>query len=166
MKKLFILLIGASLLYSCSTSTSSNKETKPVTDGSDIGVLTDIQQNQWVKAYLEQDTVLLDKILHERYQLIDDNGDRYTKQDELTYISSYPASYSTQEYEILEIDLIENGSAIVIAKATLKGEDGAEAYITTYTSSTTFVKMDGQWSAINSHVSGVKEERFPIVEGN
>lgn len=151
-------------MWGCNTS-STNLNTV-VTNENDLNVLADIQKNQWVKAYMEQDTILLDKLLHKDYQLIDDNGDRYTKKDELTYISNYPASYSSQEFEIIEIDLIENGSAVVLAKSTLKGEEGAEAYITNYVSSTSFVKQEGKWVAINSHVSGVKEERFPIVNEN
>lgn len=157
MKKIFIVL-GALFFFSC----SADKGQK-VVDANDLGELTDIQKNQWVKAYMEQDTVLLDELLHEYYQLIDDNGDRYTKKDELDYISNYPPSYSSQEFEILEIDIVDNGSAVVLAKATIKGSDDVEAYITTYTSSTSFVKLNDKWKAISSHVSGVKEEKFPMA---
>ncbi len=145
-------------MFSCSVDTNQK-----IVDANDLSELTDIQKNQWVKAYLEQDTALLNVLLHERYQLIDDNGDKYTKQDEMTYVSNYPPSYSSQEFEILEIDIIEMGAAVVLAKSTLKGTDGSEAYITTYTSSTSFVKISDQWQAINCHVSGVKEERFPMA---
>ncbi len=157
MKNLYLITLSLCIL-SCTTSPNQ------IVDANDLEKLTDIQKNQLVKAYLEQDSVLLDKLLHEDYQLIDDNGDRYTKGDELTYVSNYPPSYSSQEFEILEIDIIDNGSAVVIAKATLKGMDGEDAYITTYTISTSYVKIDGLWSAINSHVSGVNEERFPMAK--
>lgn len=159
MKKLFVFAIVLSLI-SCNTSP---KPIQSVVDSGDMDKLKDIQKNQLVKAYLEQDSVLLDELLHKDYQLIDDNGDRYSKTDEVTYVTNYPASYSSQEFEILEIDIVENGTAVVIAKATLKGTDGQEAYITSYTSSSTFVKIEGKWQAINSHVSGVKEERFPMA---
>lgn len=157
MRKLFGALI---ILATFSCSVDSNQK---IVDANDLSELTDIQKNQWVKAYLEQDTALLNGLLHEKYQLIDDNGDKYTKQDEMTYVSNYPPSYSSQEFEILEIDIIDMGAAVVLAKATLKGTDSDEAYITTYTSSTSFVKINDQWQAINSHVSGVKEERFPMA---
>ena len=162
MKSVFILL-SVGMILSCSTPTNQNST---ITDASDIDELKEIQQNLWVKAYSEQDTALLSQILHADYQLIDDNGDWYTKQDELALLSSYPPSYTSQEFEIIEIDLIGNGTAIVLAKATLKGADEAEAYITTYVTSTTFVKLSDTWSALNSHVSGVREERFPMAETN
>ncbi|WP_462249473.1 nuclear transport factor 2 family protein [Ekhidna sp.] len=157
MKKIFIIAIAFSV-FSCSVEPS-----RSIVDGSDLEVLSDIQKNQWVRAYLNQDTVLLNQLLHEYYHLVDDNGDKYTKEDEMTYISNYAPSYSSHEYEIIEISLIDTGAASVIAKATLKGTDGAEAYITTYVSSTAFVKVDGNWQAISCHVSGVKEERFPMA---
>lgn len=162
MKKLFVFAIVLSVI-SCTTSP---KSVQNVVDSGDMDELTNIQKNQFVKAYLEQDSILLEGLLHDDYQLIDDNGDRYNKQDEVTYVTNYPASYSSQEYEILEIDIAQNGAAVVIAKATLKGTEGQEAYITTYTSSSTFVKMEGRWQAINTHVSGVKEERFPMAPTN
>ncbi|MEO9869641.1 nuclear transport factor 2 family protein [Ekhidna sp.] len=144
--------------WGCTSGVKQN-----IVDANDLEVLTDIQKTQWVKAYLEQDTVLLDKLLHEHFQLIDDNGDRYTKQDELSYVGKYGPSYNSLEFQILEVDIVEIGSAVVLAKGTMKGLEGDEAYITTYTSSTSFVKIDKQWKALNSHVSGVKEERFPMA---
>ena len=45
-----------------------------------------LKEVEWPKAYYEQDTMLLDRILAEEFQMIDANGNSFTKQDELDYI--------------------------------------------------------------------------------
>ena len=117
----------------------------------------------WGKAYGEQDTILLNQLLHEDFQLIDDNGDTYSKEDELTYVGQYGPSYDEFEFSISRLELFDNGTAVVFGTGTMKGVNGAEAYITTYKSSNVLIKVGDQWQAINSHVSGVKEETFPMA---
>ena len=40
----------------------------------------------WNQAYRTQDVELLDRLLHDGFQMIDADGNRTTKQDELAYI--------------------------------------------------------------------------------
>ena len=42
-----------------------------------------LKEVQWSAAYRGQDTVLLDRILHEDFQLIDAEGNVFSKADEL-----------------------------------------------------------------------------------
>lgn len=157
--KYFLILMISAILMSCTTP-----ETNPiiVTD-EDEEVLREFKTVLWPKAYAEQDTALLNSMLHEEFELVDDNGDKYTKADELEYISNYGPTYDEFDFEITRLDIFENGTAVISGTGTMKGVDGAEAYITTYKSSNVVVKVEGQWKAINSHVSGVKEERFPMA---
>ncbi|WP_420318879.1 nuclear transport factor 2 family protein [Ekhidna sp.] len=150
----FLLLIGA-----CS-SPGTNQAV--ITD-QDEDILREFKTVLWPKAYNEQDTALLNRLLHDKFQMMDDNGDSFSKTDEIEYISDYAPSHDEFNYEITRLDLFDNGTAVVSGTGTMKGVEGAEAYITTYKSSNVLVKQNGQWKAISSHVSGVKEERFPMA---
>lgn len=159
--KYFLMILLAVAITSCTTPA-----TNPVviTDN-DEATLREFKTVLWPKAYGEQDTVLLDQLLHDDFQMIDDNGDSYTKVDEMEYISNYGPSYDEFEYEITRLDIFENGTAVISGTGTMKGVEAGEAYITKYKSSNSLVKVDGEWKAISSHVSGVKEERFPMAPG-
>ncbi len=152
------------LLLSCS-SPSATPEIAVVNEN-DASVVKDIQMIQWQKAYDEQDTVLLGKIFHDKFQLVDDNGDTYSKSDEMAYVANYGPTYDEFDFEIININLLANGTATIFGKGTMKGTDSGEAYITNYKVTNVFVKENGQWQAISSHVSGVKEERFPMAPAN
>ncbi|WP_424964291.1 nuclear transport factor 2 family protein [Ekhidna sp.] len=158
MKYLLTLTI-AGLLFGCTTPT-----TNPVviTDD-DEETLREFKTVLWPKAYAEQDTALLNQLLHEDFQLIDDNGDKYSKEDELAYIAEYGTTYDEFDFEITRLDIFDNGTAVVSGTGTMKGVNGSEAYITKYQSSNVLIKVEGVWKAINSHVSGVKEETFPMA---
>ncbi|MEP1032312.1 nuclear transport factor 2 family protein [Ekhidna sp.] len=158
MKYLLLGLLGV-VMISC---TAPTEKSVVITDN-DEAILREFKTVLWPKAYGQQDTVLLNELLHEDFQMIDDNGDSYTKSDELTYIANYGPSYDDFDFEIIRLDIFDNGTAIVSGVGTMKGVEAGEAYITKYKSSNVLVKIDGRWKAISSHVSGVKEERFPMA---
>lgn len=148
------LLVIAIILLSCTTPSPN------VINSEDEQILRNLKTSLWPKAYNEQDTALLNRILHDDFQLIDDNGDTYSKKDEMEYVANYGPSYSSFDFEITRLDVFDNGTAMITGKGVMKGLDDQGAYVTTYTSSNTFIKVEEDWKAINSHVSGVKEERF------
>lgn len=155
-------LLTLSIVYILAGCTTPATNPVVITD-QDEETLREFKTVLWPKAYREQDTVLLDQLLHEEFEMVDDNGDKYTKADELEYIANYGPSYDEFDFEITRLDIFENGTAVISGTGTMKGIDGGEAYITKYKSSNVLVKVDGKWKAINSHVSGVKEERFPMA---
>ncbi|WP_370086766.1 nuclear transport factor 2 family protein [Ekhidna sp.] len=157
--KYYLLILAAVVAASCTTSSTN---AVVITDD-DEATLREFKTVFWPKAYAEQDTMLLNQLLHDDFQMIDDNGDSYTKADEMEYISNYGPSYNEFDYEITRLDIFENGTAVISGTGTMKGVEGAEAYITKYKSSNSLVKVNGKWKAISSHVSGVKEERFPMA---
>lgn len=164
MKSVIYLLIGFTIMVSCNQPTASSPTS--IINENDEEVLRNLKTVLWPKAYGEQDTVLLDQILHEDFELVDDNGDTYSKEDELEYISNYGPSYTEFEFRVERVDIFDNGTAMVSGKGIMKGENSDGTYITTYKSSNTLIKVDGQWKAINSHVSGVKEETFADAPSN
>ena len=130
----------------------------------DDQIIQEIVTNLLPSAYSEQDTSVLNILLHTSYRLIDDNGDVYTKTDELTYAASYGPSYSEFDYAVQQVELFPSGTGLVLGKCTLKGSnDDGSVYVTTYTSSDVLVKEGGKWQVIHGHVSGVKEEVYPAA---
>lgn len=139
MKKLFfVLLIVPSLLVSNQVSAS------------DEDILRDIKTRLWPKAYRTQDTALLDSILHESFQMTDDQGGQSDREKELHWIQTNQWDPGTFKYVIERLDIYDGKTAVV------SGQGVAQNY--TYRSSNFFIKQDGAWKAVASHVSGYKEK--------
>ena len=103
----------------------------------------------WPTAYRTQDVGLLDRLLHDSFEMISADGERSTKQDELEYIRNNAWDPGSFEYRIERLD-IYGGSTAIIA-----GRGVTDTY--SYRSSNVLIKENGEWRAIASHVSGVKE---------
>lgn len=127
--------------------------------GEDEAALRQLKQVQWPRAYREQDTVLLDRLLATEFQLIDAGGEVTNKRDELNYIKAHKPSYTSFAYTIERLDIFENGTAIVSGTGLIGGTDKTgKPYQTTYKSSNVLIKRARRWQAISSHVSGVKRQ--------
>lgn len=114
----------------------------------DYDVLRNFKTVLWPQAYRTQDVELLDRLLHDSFEMIDGEGNRSTKKDELEYVSKAIWDPGSFEYRIERLQIYQ-GSFAVIA-----GTGVAETY--TYKSSNFLVKENGAWRAIASHVSGRK----------
>ena len=103
----------------------------------------------WPKAYRTQDVTLLDELLHDTFEMIDDEVNRSTKQKELEFIAKNKWDPGNFEYRIERLQIYQDTFAVT------DGTGIADAY--TYKSSNFLIKENGRWRAIASHVSGVKE---------
>ena len=112
----------------------------------DYEVLRHFKTVLWPQAYRTQDVELLDRLLHDSFEMIDDEGNRSTKKKELERIRKTKWDPGSFEYRIERLQIYQ-GSFAVIA-----GTGIAETY--TYKSSNFLIKEDGVWRAIASHVSG------------
>ncbi|KAA0224332.1 nuclear transport factor 2 family protein [candidate division KSB1 bacterium] len=128
----------------------------------DEATLRHLKEVLWPRAYAEQDVKLLDSILAPEFCRIDAAGNWSTKNDELEYISKNKPKYDSLVFSIKRLDVFENGTAIVAGEGTVKGQDEAGPYAMTYQSTNVLIKRNGAWTAISSHVSGVK--RTPAQE--
>jgi hypothetical protein len=115
----------------------------------DEATLREIKTALWQQAYRKQDTALLDQILHESFQMVDNEGNRSTKAKELEWVASNSWDPGEFEYRIERLDIYQGRLAIV------EGMGLASNY--TYHSSNVLIKEDGRWQAVASHVSGFKE---------
>jgi len=119
-----------------------------VTLADDYEELRNFKTVLWPQAYRMQDVDLLDRLLHESFEMIDDEGNRSTKKKELEYISNNQWDPGTFEYRIERLQIYQGSFAVI------DGTGVAESY--TYKSSNFLIKENGVWRAIASHVSGYR----------
>lgn len=124
---------------------------------SDEETLRYLKEIEWAKAYREQDTKLLDRILADEFQMIDNEGNWSNKKDEIEYISKNKPSYASFRFEIKRLEIFENGTAVVAGTGHITGKDNDGEYKVVYQSSNILIKRSGLWKAISSHVSGIKK---------
>lgn len=103
----------------------------------------------WPQAYRTQDVTLLGELLHPSFQMIDGEGERSTRQQELDWVAENAWNPGTFEYRIERLDIYGGHTAII------DGTGLAEKY--SYRSSNVLIKEDGRWRAVASHVSGYRD---------
>ena len=155
------VLMLLSILISCKQQenekeleqSKDNTSTSVIDVTKDKEVLRYLKEVEWPKAYAEQDTILLDKILGDDFQMIDQSGNWTTKQDELDWIKKNTAKNDSFRYEIKRLDVLDNGTAFICGTGHIE----KDSIKTIYQSSNVLVKRNGKWKALLSHVSGVKQ---------
>lgn len=151
MKTCLLLLILVPII-SCKVRTNV-QESFNVINETDEATLRFVKEVEWPKAYAEHDTVLLDRILGEDFVMIDQDGNWYTKSDEIAWIKENSTDNDSFRYEIKRLEIFPNGTAIVCGT----GHILKDSVKSVYQSSNLFIKRDNVWKAVQSHVSGVKE---------
>lgn len=138
-------------LISCTAVSSAQ-----TSESQDAKTLRYMKEVEWPKAYREQDTKLLGRILADEFQMITNTGEWSNKTKELDYIRSNKPSYTAFRFEIKRLDIFENGTAVVAGTGHIDSRDKDGVYKMEYQSSNVLIKRGGIWKAIMSHVSGVK----------
>lgn len=156
--RLLLTLVTLLLLNGCRHRSSlPHTKEEPLNKQADEIILRQIKEKEWPRAYREQDTALLHKILADEFQSIDNEGNISTKALELDYISKNKPAYDSFYFDIKRLEIFENGTAVVSGTGHIRGKNEGGGYHTIYQSSNIFIKRKGQWKAIASHVSGVKD---------
>ena len=123
----------------------------------DEATIRDLKETLWPKAYFEQDTALLDRILAPEFQMVDGDGNWSTKAAELDWVAKNKPGYDSLTFELKRLEIFENGTAIAAGTGTIRGKDKDGPYVGQYQSTNVLIKRDGQWRAVASHVSGYKK---------
>lgn len=123
----------------------------------DEATLREIKEVLWPKAYFEQDTELLGRLLAPEFQMVDGDGNWTTRADELDWVSKNKPGYDSLTFELKRLEVFENGTAIAAGTGTIRGTDEDGPYVAQYQSTNVLIKRDGAWRAIASHVSGYKK---------
>lgn len=129
------------------------------TKADDEKALRYLKEVEWPKAYREQDTVLLDRILADEFRMIGSDGKWSSKKEELAYIKKNKPSYKSFRFNIKRLDIFENNTAIVSGTGIIQSKDDKGDYEYIYQSSNVLIKRNGIWKAIASHTSGDKVVR-------
>lgn len=151
---LFALILSALFVVNASIASNAQDSLKD-----DEAKLRHLKKVLWKRAYREQDTKLLDRILADEFQAIFDDGSWSTKSQEMKYIEKNRPDYDSFEYTIKRLDIFENGTAIVAGEGHVQGKNDDGPYEYRYQSSNVLIKREGVWKAISSHVSGVKRSK-------
>jgi hypothetical protein len=123
----------------------------------DEAALREIKEVLWPRAYFEQDTELLGRLLAPEFQMVDGDGNWTTRADELDWVSKNKPGYDSLTFELKRLEVFENGTAIAAGTGTIRGADKDGPYVAQYQSTNVLIKRDGAWRAIASHVSGYKK---------
>ncbi len=154
MKNILSLILLIIILLSCQENRESQIRTDTNIDlESEKQNLRTLKEIEWPKAYREQDTILLDRILGEDFQMIGNDGVWSNKEKELEWIKNNAMNHDSFRYEIKRLEFLENGTAIIAGTGHIINDSTK----TIYQSSNILIKRDGLWKAVLSHVSGVKE---------
>ena len=155
------LMVGFGLAFALTLVTlvakPAHAQTKPSADATDKEKLIYFKKVLWRKAYWDQDTKLLDRLLSDKFQFVHNSGKVTTKKDEMEYIKKNKPSYDFFVYTIKRLDIFGNGTAIIAGEGHVKGKNEKGNYEYVYHSSNVLVKQNGMWKAVASHVSGFKE---------
>lgn len=146
-----ILITCTILILIIGCKSENNTSTTSITE-EDKKALKYLKEVEWAKAYAEQDTLLLDRILGDDFKMIDQSGNWYSKKDELDWIKENATSNDSFHYEIKRFEILENGTAIICGT----GHILKDSINSIYQSSNVLVKRNGTWKAVLSHVSGFK----------
>lgn len=119
-----------------------------------------LKEVEWPKAYREQDTLLLNRILANEFKMIDSDGEYSTKGDQLEYIKTHKPDYISFRFIIKRLEIFENNTAIVSGTGIIKRKDKDGEFEIIYQSSNVLIKRNGIWKAISSHTSGDKITRL------
>ncbi len=153
MKSFIQILASIAIIISLFGCNSKHKTEAQSTSDSDMKILRQMKEIDWPKAYAKQDTILLDKILGDDFKMIDQSGNWYTKKDELDWIKKNATQNDSFRYEIKRFEILDNGTAIICGTGHIQKDSKRSIY----QSSNVLVKRKGQWKAILSHVSGLRE---------
>ncbi|WP_430412549.1 DUF4440 domain-containing protein [Kordia sp.] len=153
--KIISFAVIFTLFISSCNQENTQKSTFSQITSKDESTLRNMKEVLWPKAYKEQDTILLDQILDESFELIDGSGNRYTKNDELNWIKKNATQHDFFRYEIKRLAIYKNGTAIISGTGYIY----KDSVYSQYESSNVLIKKDTLWKAISSHVSGFKERK-------
>jgi hypothetical protein len=123
----------------------------------DEGAIRELKEVLWPRAYFQQDTELLGRILAPEFQMVDGDGNWSTRAAELEWVAKNKPGYDSLTFEIKRLDVFENGTAIAAGTGTIRGKDGDGPYVAQYQSTNVLIKRGGSWRAVASHVSGYKK---------
>ena len=147
----FLLVLG------CQNGAEEKATSESLQYADEYEKLRYLKEVEWPQAYREQDTVLLDRILGDDFQMVSADGTWSDKAGQMERIKAAPMDNDHFEFEIKRLEVNDNGTAIVAGTGHVI-DDGQEMI---YQSSNVLIKRGELWKAVLSHVSGITQLEVP-----
>jgi len=127
MKRVLLIFLVGCLLSSCQNGEASpTQPEEPMDVESEKLRLRTLKEMEWPKAYKEQDTVLLDRILGDDFQMITNEGEWSNKRKQLERIKQSAMDHDSFWYEIKRLEILENSTALLSDEITIEGTADSE----------------------------------------
>jgi hypothetical protein len=152
------ILLTLSFIFFPPAGFADGQVEKSAERAADEALLREIKLTLWPRAYSTSDSKLLDRILADEFQSVDDEGNWSTKAEEMAWVAANKPGHDSFVFTIRRLDIFENGTAVLAGTGTIRGKDEKGAYVVEYQSSNIFIKRDGAWKAVASHVSGSRRQ--------
>ena len=124
----------------------------------DIADLTEKKVYVWPRIYADRDADGLDRFLADDFRMLEPSGSVRSKAQEIEWLRETPPDEAQSDFlfTITEILFPNQDLAIVYGHgdSTRETDDGRPCHHN-YWSSNTFIRQDGVWKPVFSHVSGV-----------
>jgi len=111
-------------------------------------------ENSWARAYVTGDAPFLEKLFAEEYLFTDNDGQTFTRADDIGAAKSGEFKMTRFKLDALKVHVYKDFATVTGVNdfaATYKGEDASCKCRFT----DVFVKRDGRWQVVASHVSKV-----------
>ena len=150
------VLVALALLVSVGGQAFADTTTRDRQD--DVADLTEKKVLLWPKLYAERDADGLADFLADEFKVLEPDGTVRTRDEEIAWLRATPKDEAKSDFlfTIEEIVFAADDLAIVYGHgdSTRETEDGQPCHHN-YWSSNTFLKKDGVWKPVFSHISGI-----------
>ena len=124
----------------------------------DIAVLTEKKVTVWPRLYAARDADGLEEFLADGFKVLEPEGAVRTKAEEIAWLKSTPPNDAQSDFLFTIEDIIFATDDIAVVyghgDSTRETEDGRPCHHN-YWSTNTFIRQDGTWKPVFSHISGV-----------
>ena len=124
----------------------------------DIAVLTEKKIEVWPRLYAERDAAGLDEFLADGFKVLNPDGSVRTKAEEMAWLRDTPPDQEESDFLFTIDDIVFAADNVAIVyghgDSTRENEDGQPCHHN-YWSSNTFIRQNGIWKPVFSHISGV-----------
>ena len=148
-------LVFASLVFGADVAVSGESAADREAD---VAVLTEKKVRVWPRLYAERDAAGLDEFLADGFRVLEPDGSVRTKADEVDWLRETPPDSGESDFLFTIEEIVFSGDDLAIVyghgDSTRETGDGRPCHHN-YWSSNTFIREDGAWKPVFSHISGV-----------
>jgi ketosteroid isomerase-like protein len=111
-------------------------------------------KRDWGRAYVRRDAYLLEQILADEYTVTDANGQTKSRAEIMADFKTGDTTYEATSYDDARVR-IYGDVAVVAGRGMVKGRNKTGSFHSQYFSTNVFVRRNGRWQAVATHISGV-----------